>query len=177
MTATAGHDRAAILAARAEAARRPRFEEEEPEAIEMLFFRTGSERYALRSKDVAAVHRVADLVPVPGAPRAIRGVALFAGEIFALADPGVLVGSSGRGLADFRHAIVVDAPSRRAGLALLAAEVEGIERIAPRTLRSWDGERLGEQDARAIEGLVGDDRALLDLSALIERLEKAVMER
>ncbi|MEK8022547.1 MAG: chemotaxis protein CheW [Candidatus Hydrogenedentota bacterium] len=172
MNAEAG--RGAILEARAKSLRSPRAQPAPADEIEVLLFRTGAERYAIRAGDVSGIHRLADIAPVPGAPRAIRGVSLLGGEIITILDISILFSSQGRGLADQRHAIVVGRNARR--IAILAAEVEGMCRVSLGALRKWPG-RSGdgsEEDEGWIEGIMDEDRSLLRLPVVLKNIEQEV---
>jgi chemotaxis signal transduction protein len=133
-----------------------------------LFFRTASERYAVRLDDVEAVHPVTSFAAVPGAPPAVRGVAPIGGEVLALVDVGRLVGAA-RGIEDLRRAVVVGRPppsSRRA--ALVAGEVEGIERVADADLRPPPA---APGRPACVEAVVLGDRLLLSVEGLLDALD------
>lgn len=100
-------DRASILAARARAFHDAPQREEA--GFQAIFFRDASDRYALRIDQVEAVHPISDLAVVPGAPAFVRGAALLGGEILALIDLRILLGSARRGIEDLRNALVVGA--------------------------------------------------------------------
>ena len=170
--------RDAILKARAESLRYPP-SAADPDEFGLLNFRAGANRYAMRSDKVAAIHRVAEFAAVPGAPSSIRGLAVLGGELHALLDIGILMKTASRGIADFRHAIVV--VDRRRRLALLAAEVEGMARISPNSIQPWANRRAEKdttgRDPNWCEGLVDGDRMIVNAEPLLDQLEAEVLGR
>ncbi|NPC85496.1 chemotaxis protein CheW, partial [Pyxidicoccus fallax] len=83
----------AILDARARAlahAPSPDLEREAPR--EVVRFRTAGQAYALESRFVLEVVRAPEVVPLPGAPPALRGLTLLHGEVLPVVELAPLFG-------------------------------------------------------------------------------------
>jgi purine-binding chemotaxis protein CheW len=115
-----------ILEERARAlARRP---EEPPaeEGIEVVRFAAGGERYALEARLVAAVFRLGELTPLPGAPAPVAGVTAWRGELLTLHDlrpPGTARPAAGL------RVVAMGDPDPLLGF--LADEVEHVSTLLP----------------------------------------------
>lgn len=125
-----------------------------------LAFRAGGARWAVPLERVREAARLRELIPLPGAPAHIRGVALVRGEPFGVIE-----------VAPRRE--VTPGPSRSPGMilvleghpsALAVDAVDGIEEVpASRIAAPPDG-------SRRLTGVVsGEDGflSLLDLDALV----------
>jgi len=139
-------------------------------SFEVLFFRVGSESYAIRVQELQVVHWLTNCCPVPGSPAYIRGVAHLQGEILSLLDLGILLGADRQGLTDFRRALVVGQRPRR--FALVASEVEDIVRIDDLVLQ--DAPRsCGMVHPACTDGVINRDRILLSVPGLVADIAPA----
>ena len=134
---------------------------------DVLFFRVGSELYALRVVETETVHALTTFTVVAGAPACVRGVTHLQGEILSLLDIGIFLGTDRKGLADMRRVIVIGKPPRR--LALLAGEVEDIFGVADSEIAPPPG-RSGGAARAGIAGIVGQDRLLLSAQQILEHI-------
>lgn len=141
---------------------------EEPERrIDALFFRIGSELYALRLRDIQTVYALNNFTPVPGVPPYLRGIAYLQGDFLTLLDIGHFLGMERKGLADLRRVVVIGNPPRR--LAVLAGEVEDIFSVAEETVASAPNQAGGPKGA-CVEGVIGGERLLLSAKEILEQV-------
>jgi purine-binding chemotaxis protein CheW len=111
--------RAAILEARARALATARTEESS-DALEVLAFAVGGERFAVRLSDVEQVVEAASLVHLPGAPRAVLGALNVGGSVVVVLDPRQLLRLPG--MSDLTRVIVVRDARGTFGIAVEAVE-------------------------------------------------------
>lgn len=156
------------LEARAKALRRAARTEAPERRIDALFFRIGSELYALRLQDVQTVHALNNFTPVPGVPPYLRGVAHLHGDFLSLLDIGLFLGMDRKGLADLRRVVVIGTPARR--LAILVGEVEDIFGVAEETVAAAPNPS-GRPRGACVEGVIGGDRLLLSAKEILEQVE------
>jgi chemotaxis signal transduction protein len=137
--------------------------------IEVLYFRIGSERYAIETRFVVRVARISAPTPIPEVSKAFAGVGNLQGEIVALVDLAALLGGSG--CANAEHAILLG--EQRVEFGILANEVEYVGTIAldDSTERGSPGTGCVLSvlpDARIMlngEGLLADPRLAIDVLA------------
>ena len=104
---------AEVLAARARRLARPAAPEHAPAStVEVLGFTVGRERYAIESRLVYSVARLADLVPLPGAQAPVVGLTRWRGDVLTILDLRGVVGGAPRALDDLGKIVVIgeDAP-------------------------------------------------------------------
>ncbi len=159
--------RAATEAARREAILRERAKElaqereaQRGEAVALLPFEVGGERYAV---EVVGVHQVLDaglVDPLLGAPRGVIGAVMARTRPVPVFDLRHLLGLAGGGLVDLQRVVVVDDAGDLFGLAvervapqlevpvaeLRPAEAGPFRWIAPGRLAVLDPPRLGLAD-------------------------------
>ncbi|MGE3451216.1 MAG: chemotaxis protein CheW [Burkholderiales bacterium] len=115
-----------ILRSRARALARPAAAPE-GDAIDALHFRLAGEPYAIELRHVREVLPLETLVPVPGVPEAVRGIAIIRGEVLSVMDLRALLGLTTRGLREVDYAVVLQSPSM--SFAVLADGIEGLRRL------------------------------------------------
>jgi len=81
----------------------------------MVAFRLSSERYAIELQAVERVVRAVALTPLPGAPRAIRGVFSLQGRIVPVGDLRLRLGLPEREVAIEDQIVIACSPSRVLG--------------------------------------------------------------
>jgi purine-binding chemotaxis protein CheW len=134
----------------------------EPE-VELLAITVGGEPLAVRVGDLAAVHRLGRVQPLPGAPAELSGLVGIRGRVVPVYDLASLLGRSARNAS--RWLVLVGAPV--AGLAFEALDRQ--ERIAERNVvASASGERF----VRHVATLESGVRAILDLPAVWEEIRR-----
>lgn len=121
-------DGRAILEARARALARPPEAAETAATIEVTVFAIAREEYAIESRFLREVLRLADLTPVPGLPEPLAGVTNLRGEILAVFDLRRLFGIATSGIADLSRLLVLGV--EHAELGVLVEGVREIRRVA-----------------------------------------------
>lgn len=110
-------DARAVLDERArELARVPPAPLPEGHVLGVVTFSLGAERYAVESRLLCGIVRVADVTPVPGVPACFAGVTNVRGAILALVDLRLLHGIGVQGLTDLSRVLVLGAGSVELGL-------------------------------------------------------------
>jgi purine-binding chemotaxis protein CheW len=77
------------------------------EILEVAIFVLGAERYAIETRYVREIVRLADFTPVPGAPDFVVGVMSLRGEILAVIDLRRFLGVPVAGLTDLSRVVVL----------------------------------------------------------------------
>ncbi|AEI64241.1 chemotaxis protein CheW [Corallococcus macrosporus] len=163
----------ALLEARARSlAREPRPEVEPGTLREVVRFKAGGQRYALESRFVLEVARAPELVALPGAPPALRGLTLMHGEVLPVVELAPLFG---RPPSDTPGPLLV-VGAARAELGVRTEEVEEVTVLAgsellepPSSLDDVAGHLVSaaDRDGTLIlegEALLGDSRLMFELS-------------
>ncbi|WP_342377015.1 chemotaxis protein CheW [Myxococcus stipitatus] len=164
---------AALLDARARSLSRPPAPEVAPGTLrEMIRFRAGGQLYALESRFVLEVIRSTDVVPLPGAPPALRGLTLLRGEVLPVVELAPLFG---REPVDSTGPLLVLGMGR-AELGVRTEEVQEVTQVssqellpAPVALAETAGALVFAADRAGTlllegEALLGDSRLVFDLS-------------
>ena len=160
----------AILDARARALARAPAPEAEPGSLrEVVRFRTAGQRYTLESRFVLEVVRAPEVVPLPGAPPALRGLTLLHGEVLPVVELAPLFG---RALSETPGPLLVIGAGRPE-LGVRTEEVEevtllrGRELLPPPATVDTPLVSAAEADGTLVlegEALLGDSRLVFDLS-------------
>ena len=132
---------------------------------DFLLFRSGSQKFAVALQHVLEVQPLEHFSPVPGSPDFIRGVVQCRGAILCLLDLDRLFGMPEKGLADVHHSVVVESHNNR--LALAAGEAEEIVGLSADQIKmapAFSTELL----VGVVAGILGDDRLVLKIHALLE---------
>ena len=155
----------AILDARAAAlARIPVRPDAAADVLEVALFALAEESYAIETRHVRRVVRLAELTPVPGAPALLSGVVNLSGEILAVFDLHAALGVPARGATGQERVLVLGGDRDEFGV--LVDEARGV-----RTLRI--GEILDPQGAPAgadrqhVRGVTAEALIVLDGSTLL----------
>lgn len=125
--------------------------------IALLSIRVGQEPLALRVADVSSIRLAGEIVPLPGAPAEILGLAGIRGRVLPVYDLGALLGrGAGTGA---RWLAITGAPS----VALAFAAFEG-QLLAPEAsvVPAAGSDRM----VRAVATISGAARAVIDLDAV-----------
>jgi purine-binding chemotaxis protein CheW len=160
----------AVLDARARALARAPAPEAAPGTLrEVIRFRTAGQRYALESRFVLEVVRAPEVVPLPAAPPALRGLTLLHGDVLPVVELSPLFG---RAPAEAPGPLLVIGAGR-AELGVRTDEVEevtllrGRELLPPPTTVDDTLVSAAEADGTLLlegEALLGDSRLVFDLS-------------
>jgi len=106
----------ALMDQRARALARPPAQSEETDALAIITFALGSERYAIETEYVREVVRLADFSAVPGAPDFILGVTNLRGEVLCLVDLRTFFDVPSKGLTDLSRIVVVGIETAEFGI-------------------------------------------------------------
>ncbi len=163
----------AVLDARARALARAPTPEAEPGTLrEVVRFKASGQRYALESRFVLEVARSPELVTLPGAPPALRGLTLMHGEVVPVVELAPLFG---RAPSDAPGPLLVVGLSR-AELGVRTEEVEEVTLLAGNTLLAPPSAlddvagnlvSAADRDGTLVldgDALLGDSRLMFDLS-------------
>lgn len=145
------------------------------EALTLLEFRLGRERYAVDVSHVREVYPLRELVSLPGTPRFLPGIVNVRGRIVAVLDLREFFGLQAVGLTDLHRVILVEGGGMEVGL--LADQVsqvvtypvtalhvppETLEGVRAGYLRGVTAERLIVLD---VAGILADPRIVVDSGA------------
>lgn len=162
--AASPEERRRILAERAQALAGTRTQALDPRAqagaagVEVLAFRVGGERYAVRIDEVDEVLEIRGLSPLLGAPRHVLGAVAARARVLPVLDLRALLGLEGGGLSDLNRIVAVGRGDDLFGIAV--EEVEGRLSLSPGP---------SEKAAHGPFSFVTADRlAVLDLALLGE---------
>lgn len=139
------------------------------EELEVLAFRLGAEKYAVEPQHVARVCVLDQLVPLPGLPAFVLGIARVRGEMVSVLDLRRVLGLPERGLGQLSTLIVLQSAHMRFGV--LADEVPGMRRLARSELLASLPTLEGAKE-RYLLGVSADQTVVLDAARLLadERL-------
>lgn len=157
-------DVARVLEERARTLARPRTSAPAPvQALELLVFSLGEERYGIETVHVLEVVPLRGLTPVPCVPDFVAGVVHHRGRILPVLDLGRFVGFGARASAETGRVVSLEVGVMTFGI--LADSVAGIvqasaEELAPPPLRDEAGGRT------FLRGMTADRVAVLDVEAL-----------
>ncbi|QRN98321.1 chemotaxis protein CheW [Archangium violaceum] len=155
---------AALLDERARALARPLARETQTgPLLELMHFRSGEQDYALETRFVLEVLRsLEQLVPLPGAPEALRGLTLLHGEALAVVELAPLFGRA----APATHGPVLVVGTGRPELGLRADAVEEV-RLVSRDSLLPPPPALGNQERALVSGISRDGIIVLEGEALL----------
>ena len=106
----------ALMDERARALARPPAQSEETDAIAVMTFALGTERYAIETEYAREVVRLTDFSPVPGAPDFVLGVTNLRGEVLYLVDLRKFFDVPSKGLTDLSRIVVVGIETAEFGI-------------------------------------------------------------
>lgn len=152
--AAAYRERAALLAVRRGDA------ESGPEALRVLTFAVGADRYGFDFADVAELLPFTGATPVPGAPAALLGVINLHGEIQSVVDLGRLMEIPGREIVTDGIVLLLRTGDGRA--ALRVDRLDKIQQVPVETLSVPEATQAGY-----VRGLAADRLRLLNTQAIL----------
>jgi purine-binding chemotaxis protein CheW len=132
--------------------------------LEVLEFRLAAERYAVESSFVAAVHRLKDLTPLPGAPAFILGVVNIHGRIVPVIDLKKFFGLPEQGLTDLHRVILIQGHDMELGL--LADMALNVRDLEPESLQPSLPTLTGIR-ADYLKGIGAERLIVLDLERIL----------
>lgn len=106
----------ALMDERARRLARPPAQSEETDAIAVMTFALGTERYAIETEYVREVVRLADFSPVPGAPDFVLGVTNLRGEVLCLVDLRTFFDVPSKRLTELSRIVVVGMETAEFGI-------------------------------------------------------------
>jgi purine-binding chemotaxis protein CheW len=148
-----------ILAERARGLAQRQVAPVQRDGIVVLPFRLGRERYALETRFVLEVRRLADFTAIPGAPDHVIGVTNLRGDLVAVFDLRLFFALPSSGLLDRSQVIF----SGRGGpeFAFIADAVEGVSEIALSEIEP-NAMFEGERGREIVRGITKDAMIVLD---------------
>jgi purine-binding chemotaxis protein CheW len=154
----------ALLTERARTLARPLSRERQTgPLLELVHFRSGEQDYALETRFVLEVLRSPEqLVPLPGAPEALRGLTLLHGEVLAVVELAPLFGRA----ASTSQGPVLVVGTGRPELGLRADAVEEVRLVARDTLLPAPA-ALGAQERTLVSGISREGFIVLEGEALL----------
>ena len=165
MAARSEEDIRAVLEQRARLLARPAAPPPSGDTLELITFTLANETYALESRYVLEVFRLADLSPLPGAEPPVRGVTGWRGGLLTILDLRPVLGLSVAALNDLSRVIVLG--ENRAAFGILADAVRDVVTLPASEVREPpEGVAAQRMYLRGITGeavLVLEARALLRL--------------
>jgi purine-binding chemotaxis protein CheW len=96
------------------------------DALEVLTFALGQERYAVETRYAREVVRLATITPVPGVPSFVMGVTNYRGQILCVLDLRLLLGAPATGITDLSRLIVFGGSAEFGLLADRADEIRSL---------------------------------------------------
>jgi purine-binding chemotaxis protein CheW len=135
--------------------------------VELVTFALASERYALESRYVVEVLRLADLALLPGAQPPVIGVTAWRGGLLTILDLRPLLGVANEALNDLGRVIVLG--ESHAVLGILADAVQDLIGVAASAIREPpQGVAVRREYLR---GVTGEALLVLDAGKLLRLLE------
>lgn len=156
-------DARAVLKARARALARPAAAVTPSARRSMVVFSLGDERYALETRYVAAVSRMAEVCPLPGAAAHVLGLTSVQGELLVVFDLRVLMGIACAPPTDATRMMVLG--GQRAEFAIIADAVHDVHPQDERDLFSRPAAADGER--AYLLGVTSEAVTVFDGSALL----------
>lgn len=153
-----------LLASRARSLAQPLPGATAGEALQLIIFSLGGERYGIELAGVVEVFRITTLSRVPGAGATVFGITAWRGELLTVLDLRRVLGLPASALDDLRVALVLG--DRRAPVAVLADAVDGLRTVGPQAL-SPVPEGLPVR-ADVVRGITPDAVVLLDHRRLLD---------
>ncbi len=150
-------ERAKVLADESDSA-------EASDALEILAFQLGHERYGVETCYVREVHPLDNLTTLPGIPDFVTGVVNIRGEIVSVIDIKRFFKLPERGITHLNKIIVLEYHSMMFGI--LADEIDGVRQLP---LSEVDASRSSPAgiDGGYVQGITTSGLALLDGRALL----------
>lgn len=153
-----------ILRSRARALARPVAIASGGDTIDVLEFSLDGETYAIEPRHVREVLPLETLVPLPGVPTPVRGIASLRGEILSVIDLRRLFGLPERGPRELDYAVVLRSPTM--SFAILADAIIGM-RPMPRSATQEPLPVPAATRAEYLTGVTAERIAVLDGDRLL----------
>ncbi|MBI2748072.1 MAG: purine-binding chemotaxis protein CheW [Burkholderiales bacterium] len=164
-----------ILKARARAlAREPRPAQEAADAIEVIEFVVGQERYAVESACVREIYPLNELTPLPCTPPFVLGVVNVRGQILSVIDVKKFFDLPEKGLTDLNKVVVLHSESMEFGV--LADRVAGTRVVPLRELQPSLPTLTGIRE-EYLRGVTADRTVILDAGKLLSDPKIVVHEQ
>lgn len=126
------------------------------DGVDVVVVRLGDRRVALRLAGLQGLHRAERLVPLPGAPAALRGLAGIHGRLVAVFDLAGLLGAAAGEAADGAWVALL---AGQDGVGLAFDGVVGVRHVAREALLEAEGRAAGPLigEAIAADEALGDE--------------------
>lgn len=136
---------------------------ERRDAMAVLAFRLGRERYALETRFILEVRRLTEFTPIPGAPGYVVGATNLRGDIVAVFDLRLFFGLSSSGMLDRSQLIFIGGEGPE--FAVIADVVEGLTEIESADFVP-DAVFDAERGRDSVRGITKEAMIVLDGDAL-----------
>ena len=150
--------------------------EDHQEILSLLYFKIGTEIYAIRILQVHQITQVFNILPVPRAPKHIEGIMNVRGETITIFHLPKMFDSDQTLQKHLARIIVVELQNSKIGL--LVEEILGIAYIS-NTKFDPPGEWTGKGRSSLVEALGKDDGkvvVLIDLDAIVSQVTDQTMD-
>lgn len=154
-----------VLEERARVLARPAAPPPAGDTLELITFVLADELYALESRYVVEVFRLADLSPLPGARPPVFGVTAWRGELLTILDLRPMLGLSVGALNDLNRVIVLG--EERPAFGVLADAVRELVNLPASAVRDPPEGVAAEREY--VRGVTGDAVLVLDAKELLRR--------
>lgn len=141
------------------------------EVMEVLEIQSRGQSFAIPLTGVEGISPLTSIAAVPRAPRVLRGLVSFRGEVLMGIELAALMGLGGDGLVDLQRVVALGADGLR--LAILAERVLSVSQARP---SSFSGASALGQQHRFVLGTDARFVSLLDTSALIAHVFRTLGE-
>lgn len=153
-----------VLEERARALARPAAPPPTGDTLELMTFALANEVYAVESRYVAAVFRLTDLSPLPGAKSPVFGVTAWRGELLTILDLRAALGLSLAALNDLSRVIVLG--KDRPAFGILADAARELVTLPAREVRDPPDWVAAQQEF--LRGVTADAVLVLDAVKLLQ---------
>jgi len=160
-----------ILQKRARLAARQSRPAPSSDALEIVAFELGQERYGVESKMVREVRPLVELTPLPGTPPFVLGIMNLRGTVLSVIDLGKLFEMPPTGIGELDRAVVIGNSVMEFGL--LASGITGVLSV-PRDELQPPLSTMTRRYGSYLLGITRDRRAVLDAQRLLESEEIVV---
>jgi purine-binding chemotaxis protein CheW len=135
------------------------------EVLEVATFNLAQEHYAIETRYIREVVRLADYTPIPGAPNFLVGVINLRGEILAVIDLRKVLSIQEKGLTDLARVLVLG--GERAEFGIQADAVHEVRILRTDEILEPPGSAAGV-GREFLRGVTNDTLIVLDGSALLQ---------
>ena len=153
----------AVLEERARALARPVASRLPVDMLKVITFALANEVYAIESRCVVAVGRLANLSPLPGAEPPVFGVTAWRGELLTILDLRQVLGISASALDDLSYVIVLG--EERAAFGILADAMREVTTLPASAIRTPSEGVASRREY--LRGITGEAVLVLDAGQLL----------